>query len=339
MSSDFWKSSGHHLVTRDAGPWHTVTPDLIRAYLTRPEIHPIDESCSNEVATFEALMADPFLAIDSARLDAFQDSDAADNYRVVLAFRDLLMSAGTLEAAYLDLMRKGTVSLPPVFIDQIVHIVLRGILTGTTDPMRLRVAELFFREQTVNTDGGHVMLADQEIVEMHSGTTGLGTIGQLLAETGTPVKQIELDVLDDDNSGIYWNRSDRFDTVIDMRYGQPANHAFARVIEAWIRHFLGLEVRVRPLRSVEDEAWRWHIGLDRDASEILNALYEGKAVGENDQARLLALYRMEIPNQERVKEDVRSKPVYLALGCTPGKRLRVKPQNLLVNLPLRDADS
>ena len=103
-----------------------------------------------------------------------------------------------------------------------------------------------------------------------------------------------LDVLDDDNASIYWERSERFDTVVDLRFGQPANYALARVIEMWIRHFLSLDVNVQPVRSIKDERWRWHIGLDRDASELLNALYEGNDIAEADQARLIALYRRNI---------------------------------------------
>jgi hypothetical protein len=339
MATEFWKSAGYHLVEKNETGWLRATPDLIRAYLTRPEVHPIDESCPAEVATFEALMADPFVVVPDARLATFEDSDSADNYRVVLGFRDVLKEAGTLEGAYLNLMRSGSITVPPVFVDQIVHIILAGALSDATDPVRLRAAELFFREQTVNTDDGRVILADQEIVEMHAGTSGLGAIGQLLTETGTPIRQIELDVLDDDNSAIYWERSDRFDTVIDMRFGQPANHAFARVIETWIRHFLSIDVRVQPVRSIKDEAWRWHIGLDRDATELLNALYEGQDISEADQARLLALYRLEVLDQSRVTPDVRGKPIYLALGSSQDNKIRVKPQNLLMNLPLRGADS
>ena len=334
MPAEFWKSSGYHLVERNSDGWLDVTPDLIRAYLTRPEVHPIDTSCANETALFEALMADPFLAVAPERLAAFDDADAADNYRVVLAYRDLLADAGTLEGAYLALMRDGRIAIPPVFIDQLVHIILRGILADCSDPIRLRAAEPFFREQTVSLDDGRVMLADQEIVDMHAETGGIGVIGQLLAETGTPMKQVQLDVLDEDNAAIYWDRSERFDTVVDLRFGQPANHAFARVIEAWIGHFLSLSVRVQPVREIKDEAWRWHIGLDREATALLNALYEGRDLPLEDVSRLLALYRMEILDQDRVLPDVRGRPVYLGLACGTNKRVRVKPQNLLVSLPL-----
>ena len=269
-----------HLVTRNSDGWLSTTVDLIRAYLTRPEVHPIDESCRNEISLFEDLMDDPFLEVRQDRLSSMADPDAADNYRVVLAYRDVLQKTGTLEGAYLDIMRSGTINVPPVFIDQLVHIILANILSDCQDPVRLRAAELFFREQSVSTDDGRIMLADHEIVEMQARSGDGGGLGQLLAETGTPMRAIELDVLDEDNSAIYWQRSDRFDTVIDLRHTQPANNALARVIEAWIRHFMTIDVNVQPVRSIKDEAWRWHIGLDRDATEILNGLYNGDDLEE-----------------------------------------------------------
>ena len=51
------------------------------------------------------------------------------------------------------------------------------------------------------------------------------------------------------------------------------------------------------------------------------------------------MYRLEILDQARVLPDVKGKPVYLALASTPDKHVRMKPQNLLMNLPLRAADS
>jgi len=296
-------------------------------------VHPIDESCDDEVALFESLMGDPYRRVCDAELGAIADPDVADNYRVVLAYRDVLATAKTVEGAYLSLMRAGSVHIPPVFIDQIVNIVLGGMLVETSDPMLLRAAELFFREQLASMDDGKVMLADAEIVELHAESNG-GVIGQLLAETSTPMRRVELDVLTDENSAIYWDRSDRFDTVIDLRFSQPASHALARVIEAWIAHFLGLEVNVRPTKSIKDEAWRWHIGLDREATQILNDLYNASDVGEDALSRILALYRMEIHDRSRVLADMQGKPVYLALACSPDKKVRLKPQNLLMNLPL-----
>ena len=93
MDAKFWKSAGLHLVERNDRGWLAATPDLVRAYLTRPEVHPIDTSCANEIALFESLMDDPFLAVADERLATLEDRDAADNYRVVLGFRGLYRDA------------------------------------------------------------------------------------------------------------------------------------------------------------------------------------------------------------------------------------------------------
>ena len=330
---EFWKSAGFHLLEVNDQGWLAVTPDFLRAYLTRPEVHPIDESCDNEVALFEALMADPFMTVEEGRLDAFADVDARDNYRVVLRFRDRLVSAGTVEGAYLAMVR-GPIDVPPVFIDQMVHVILKNILKEAKDPIRVRAAELFFRDQNVSTDDGRVMLADDEIVEMYTETGGLGGLGQLLVDSSTPMKSVELDVLDEDNKEIYWDRSDRFDTVVDLRFTQPALDGLARVIEAWIGHFLGLQVRVQPMQRIDDDKWSWHVGLDAEATRILNGLYEGREVSFDDMQRIIALFTMTIRDRDAVQPAMRGKPVYLGAAMTGSKKLKLKPQNLLTNLPL-----
>ena len=215
-----------------------------------------------------------------------------------------------------------------------VHLILRNILADCSDPMRLRAAELFFREQNASTDDNRLMLADEEIVEMHARAGTETGLGQLLAETGTPMKSVALDVLGDDNKEIYWARSDRFDTVIDFRFGQPAPDAFARVIESWLRHLLKIDTQIEPRPSIEDADWRWHIGLDREATRILNALYEGKTPALQDMASIVGLFRMRIRDERMVLEKVKGKPVYLGLAMDAGKRVKMKPQNLLTNLPL-----
>lgn len=323
-----------HLVEVNGDGWLTVTPDYLRAYYTRPEVHPIDTSCAEETRLFEDLMADPFLAVPDERLGTLQDQDAAYNYKVVLGFRDHLMKAGTIEGAYLRIMRSEQLDIPPVFVDQMVHLIARNVLKDCDDPIRLRAGELLFREQNVSTDDGRVMLADEEIVSMHATTGGLGSLGQLLVDNETPLRKVEMDVLSEDNGSIYWERSDRFDTVIDFRFTQPALDAFARVLESWVLHMLRLEVRVEPRQSIKDEHWSWHIGLDRESTRILNALYEGKELAEGDGDRLIALFRMWVEDESALIETVRGKPIYLGLAMTADKIVKMKPQNLLTNMPL-----
>ncbi|MGH6923450.1 MAG: DUF6352 family protein [Propylenella sp.] len=330
---DFWKSAGFHLTHRDKDGFLAVTADFLRAYYTRPEIHPIEESGDAEHRLFERLMEDPFRPVAEAEIAAIASKDAAENYRLVLAYRDSLVAAGSLEAAYLSLFRAGAISIPPVFIDQLVHLILRNVLDGESNPFRLKAAEFFFRDQSVSTDDGQILLADAEIVEMLSETGGLGGLGSLLAEAGTPLRDVTLDVMTEENQDEYWERSDRFDMAGDFRFTQPLQDAFARVVESWVEHFTGIGVRVQPMQSIRDERWSWHIGLDATATGILNRLYAGEAVPDEETGRFMALFRLESLDRSAFIPAMRGKPVYLGLAMTPQRLLKMKPQNLLVNLP------
>ena len=97
---DFWKSAGFHLVTKNTDGWLEVTADLLRAYYTRPEIHPIDESCADEHRVFEALMSDPFMTVSDEDIASIKDAAAQENYRIILGYRDFLIKHGSVEAAY-----------------------------------------------------------------------------------------------------------------------------------------------------------------------------------------------------------------------------------------------
>jgi len=332
--SDFWKSAGMHLVEVNADGWLTTTPDFLRAYYTRPEIHPVDTSCAEETRLFEDLMADPFMAVPKERLATLADQDAAYNYQTVLGFRAHLVEAGTLEGAYLKMMRTQQLDIPPVFLDQLVHLIVRNILTNCDDPIRVRTGEIFFREQNVSTDDGRVMLADEEIVSMHAATGGLGSLGQLLVESETPLRKVELDVLNETNKDAYWQRSERFDMVVDFRFTQPALDAYARVVEAWIEHFLKLKTRVEPRQSIKDEQWSWHIGMDAESNRILNMLYEDKALSPGDDELLIALFRMRVEEEDALIDSMRGKPIYLGLAMNAKNIIKMKPQNLLMNMPL-----
>lgn len=328
-----WLSAGLHLVARDPSGHLAVTADYLRAYLTRPELHPVENSCAAEHRLFERLMADPFAPVPDADAAAIADPDATANWRVMLGFRDHLAAHGTVEAAYAALFR-APVRVPPMFVDQMVHLVLAGLLEGETDPFRWRAAELFFREQVASVGPDQLLLADAEIVEMRAGEAdaGLGSLGELLVQSGTPAREISLDVLGEDTD--YLARADRFDTAVDFRFTQPAPDALGWVVRAWARHFHGIETRVEAVRSIRDERWSWHVGLDREATRLLNALWEGQTLDEEEAGRIIALYRMEIADQDAVVEAVRGKPVWLALAMEADGKVAMKPQNLLTNMPL-----
>jgi hypothetical protein len=181
------------------------------------------------------------------------------------------------------------------------------------------------------------MLADEETVEMYAASGGMGGLGQLLIEAATPVRQIELDVLDEDNKSLYWQRSERFDTVVDFRFTQPANDAFARVVEAWVKHFLEMRVRVQPLQRIDDEHWAWHIGLDAESTAMLNELWAGSEVDPGRMHRLICLFELKFEDPALMRPEIAGRSVYLALSCDAEDVVRMKPQNLIINLPLHEA--
>ncbi len=53
--------------------------------------------------------------------------------------------------------------------------------------------------------------------------------------------------------------------------------------------------------------------------------------------RLLSLFRLDFADANAMQADIAGRPVYLAMAMTEKNRLRLKPQNLLVNLPLAQA--
>jgi hypothetical protein len=297
-------------------------------------MHPVEASSPAERELHAALMAEPRVRVSEREIASLDDVDVQDNYRILLRFRDRLLAAGTVEAAYMALFR-GAIDVPPLFIDQLAHVILRNVLDGTDDALRLRAAEIFWREQKATIRDGHVLLADLETVEAHAAGSRYGSIGRLIVEAQGDLGAVNLDVLDRANAALYWTRESKHDTVISLTHGRPALDAFARVMEKWIRHFLGLAVRVRPIRQIEEARWAWHVGLDAESTAILNELWAGREVEHGRMANILALFALQFDQPAAMRADIAGRPVYLAL-CSQGGVVRMKPQNLLLNLPLRE---
>ena len=98
---------------------------------------------------------------------------------------------------------------------------------------------------------------------------------------------------------------------------------------------MGVAVKIRPLQKIDDEAWRWHVGLDTASTALLNDLYEGRNVEPARLQRLVSLFRLDFEDAQDMRPDVAGKPVYLGLMMNADGIVKLKPQNLLVNLPLR----
>jgi hypothetical protein len=296
-------------------------------------VHPVEESDDAERSLHAALMAEPRRRVAQGELAAIGDPDARHNYEVALKFRDRLLEAGTVEACYAGTF-KGKVDTPPLFIEQMAHVILRNILDGCDDALELRAAELFFREQQATLQEGHALLADRETVQLHAAGSRYGSLGRLIVEAGADVGKVDLDVLDRANAALYWQRESRHDTVISLTYGRAALEALAAVIGLWVKHFLGIGVRVKPIRRIEEPHWAWHVGLDAESTAILNDLWSGAEVEHGRMQRILALFALEFEDAHAMRSDIAGRTVYLALSANDEGVVRMKPQNLLANLPL-----
>ena len=85
---------------------------------------------------------------------------------------------------------------------------------------------------------------------------------------------------------------------------------------------------------VDDPAWRWHVGLDATATALLNDLYQGRELDAQRQQQLISLFTLRFDHPQDMRGDVQGKPVYLGLAMNEQGLLKLKPQNLLLNLPL-----
>lgn len=353
-----------------AVPVTAATAAFLHTLLARPELAPVPESCAAERALHAALQAAPDRPVSPAELRAVKDADVRGSYSLFLRCRSAVLAAGSLPAYYGSLFPRqvasggspaqaAPITIPPLFLDLMVDTLLRDWLADHPDPYVLRAADLMHRPQRVSVEAGQVLSGDQAVLDMYNETSGLGDIGRFLAEAKAPLRSIEMRVLGDDNAAEFfaaWQpptpARHRFLLDLTHEVTQDLSHglvftmtrarsglkALAAVLVLWVQQFLGVDVRITPLQKIDDDAWRWHIGLDTGATALLNDLYEGREVAPERLQRLVSLFRLEFVNPLDMRADVAGKPVYLALTMAADGVMRLKPQNLLVNLPLRAAE-
>jgi hypothetical protein len=331
---DFWLSCGHHLLDRDAGGGLIVTDEFLKVYLARPELAPPADASPEERALHAALFAAPRRIVTPEELAAIPDADARENWELMIAFRDRLLRHPTLEAAYGSLVREGIARTPPLFLNQLVHVILRNALDGCDDVYVLRAAELFYREQRLTVHEQSLIAADEETI------AGIGEapLSPLVSMLGLPAAA-EIDVVTNENAKTYWERSDLFDMALDMTAGRRSLAALGEVIAAWIFHMLSTEVDVEPLTEIRDVNLTWYVGLDAEATRIGDALWNGEEIDETARSRIIGLYRLTFRDPGVVLDKVRGEAIYLLLAMTPDRVLRMKPQNLVTGLPIRHLES
>ncbi len=334
----FWIHSGLALLEVDEHGGLIVTDEFLTAYANRPELAPVEESCAAERALHARMLTAPRSLVDETELSRLLDADARDNWRLFLRFRDRLLQAPNLQTAYLQLYadanEAGRLDVPPLFAEQLAHIIVHHILAGCEDGLMLRVAELWFREQSVSLGDERVLLADAETVDTRGQTQGLGNLGRLLAQGKVRAAGVDLEVIDKANAAAYFGRDERHDFAVELTHGRSASFLLCDLLGRWIGHLLGVRVKVSTLAGIDDARWRWHVGLDAQASRLLDQLWREEGLTPDENRRFLLLMRLDFERMADQLPAVAGKPVYLALAVDEEGVLRMKPQNLLFNLPL-----
>ncbi len=331
---DFWISCGHHLLDHNASGGLVVTDEFLKAYFARPELMPPEDACAIERRLHRELLADPRRPVGADEVAAIANTDARENWQFVLAFRDLLLRHPTSEAAYLALVRSVSVNLPPLFVNQLVHVILRNALDDCDDPFVLRAAELFFRPQRIMLHDQSLLLGDEEVIGGLKITPVLSLMSMLAATTDA-----QIDVLNEENADSYWQLSDQFDMGLDLTSGKRGPAALAEAMMRWISHLLGINIGIEPLTELRDAKLTWYVGLDTEATKIGDGPWRSEALDDRTAGRVLALFCLSVTDAGLVAEIVEHEPVYLIMAMTPDLNLRMKPQNLLTGLPIQHLEA
>ena len=247
----------------------------------------------------------------------------------MIAFRDRLLRHRTLEAAYLDIVRTGA-KVPHIFLNQLVHVILRNALDGCDDPFVLRAGELFFRTQRMTLHDGSLIAADEETI---AGTSSTPT-SPLVSMLGIPA-EAEIDIMSEENAEHYFEHSDLFHVALDLTGGRRGLLALAEAMRRWIAHVMNVEVEIEPLTELREAKFTWYVGLDADGSRIGDQLWNGEELDEGAAASVVGLFRLTFRDPALMIDKVRGEPIYLILAMTADKLLRLKPQNLVTGLPVR----
>ena len=261
------------------------------------------------------------------------------------------------------------VQVPPPVIDEVVQDIVRGLLEdmglgpggnapgSLQDAFTARAAELLFRGQRITVHEGAVLAGDAAQLDLVQATGGYGDLGRLLLEAQIRTRRVDLRVLTADTATDFWASAcahpTRHDWLLDMRlelnqdlgngiqftlqHKHSGLSALAQVLERWVWHLLRLDVRIQPVARIDDPKWRWHTGLDAVSSALLNDLYQGHEVSPERHRQLIGLFKLSFVQPQEMRPDLQRAegvPVYLGLAHQPDGLLKLKPQNLVLNLPL-----
>jgi hypothetical protein len=251
----------------------------------------------------------------------------------MFAWRDHLVRYCSLEAAYLEIVRLN-IKFPYILICQLVQAILRNALDDCGDVFTLRAAEMFFRPQRLVLQEARIVAIDEETDSSH----GLRSPSPLTTLLGL-LPTAEIDLLSDSTAESYWERSDRFDMALDLTTGRRGLIALGDVVTRWLSHLIAIDVVVEPLAELQSAPFSWYVGLSSDATRIGDAIWNGEDLDDTARDQLVSLFRLTFRDPADVIEKVRGEPLYLLMAMNADGVLRLKPQNLITGLPIRQVEA
>ena len=162
----------------------------------------------------------------------------------MIALRNLWSRTAPSRRPISHLVRDGIGGTPPLFVNQLVHVILRNVLDDCEDAFMLRAAELFFRPQRLTSHGGSLIAADDELIAQAPARirrrscpcSGCPPMPRSMCSATTMPQT-------------YWARSDRFDMALDLTVGRRGLAALGEVIVRWLTHLLSARLPDRADRS------------------------------------------------------------------------------------------
>jgi hypothetical protein len=225
------------------------------------------------------------------------------------------------------------------FTHQLAQIRLRHLLGPDVMAYEARPGEMLFRAQKISVgDDDEVTAVDELTIDLYAMAGAFGDPGELLAQNRAPLRSVDLDVRDEDNAPTNWAGDERFDIAADrdesrsrraervvqstgavdcpFSRGRPTDHATTRKQTS----ALGMTHRTRR---------RGKFAAQRPVQSRRSHLERME--------RLLCLFELTVADPGAVRAGIAGCPVYLGMARDHEQRLRLKPQNLLLNLPLARA--
>jgi hypothetical protein len=286
--TEFWVSTGHHLTRRDAAGELVVTDELGHGLAGAARADAARRRLCGRARAARGAAARAASPGGAAEIAAIADADARENWTQMLALRDRLLAAGTVERAYRALVREGMAGVPPLFVDQLAALALRNALDGLRGSVDAARGGAFLRPAARLVPRRRAAAGERG---GRRGRRARAHVPPLAAMFDGRPPVAELDVLTDETAPSYWSRSDAFAMAFNLTQSK-SREALARAIEAWVGH---LRWRRGPRRAAGEDRRRGLAlvrGLDAEGTRIGNAIWRGETLDAETLGRVLALFRL-----------------------------------------------